>query len=241
MGFPGDTIGKEPACQFRKKLTSLSYFYVKSGTGRLGMVRYKSKENLEQIFWPSAFFPVAACISPGCFEWKQCTSWKFFPRDQSLRCPLVGALLPQENAHFSISESLIAAIELMKCNMMSQCLEEEEGEEDSDREIQELKQKIRLRRQQIRTKNLLPGYQEMEHGSEWGCECLFLSLQGFWIRRGTLWASFSAFICSCELLYPSQGFLCCQKYFLYCSDFFFLLDWSPGVHLCSSSDIASKK
>ncbi|KAI2533250.1 RUBCN isoform 6, partial [Pan troglodytes] len=59
--------------------------------------------------------------------------------------------LEKENAHFSISESLIAAIELMKCNMMSQCLEEEEvEEEDSDREIQELKQKIRLRRQQIR-------------------------------------------------------------------------------------------
>ncbi|XP_047590486.1 run domain Beclin-1-interacting and cysteine-rich domain-containing protein isoform X9 [Lutra lutra] len=77
--------------------------------------------------------------------------------------------LEKENAHFSISESLIAAIELMKCNMMSQCLEEEEEEEeDSDREIQELKQKIRLRRQQIRTKNLLPMYQETEHGSEWG-------------------------------------------------------------------------
>uniref|UniRef100_H2PCH4 Rubicon autophagy regulator n=1 Tax=Pongo abelii TaxID=9601 RepID=H2PCH4_PONAB len=74
--------------------------------------------------------------------------------------------LEKENAHFSISESLIAAIELMKCNMMSQCLEEEEvEEEDSDREIQELKQKIRLRRQQIRTKNLLPMYQEAEHGS----------------------------------------------------------------------------
>ncbi|XP_032725297.1 run domain Beclin-1-interacting and cysteine-rich domain-containing protein isoform X7 [Lontra canadensis] len=74
--------------------------------------------------------------------------------------------LEKENAHFSISESLIAAIELMKCNMMSQCLEEEEEEEeDSDREIQELKQKIRLRRQQIRTKNLLPMYQETEHGS----------------------------------------------------------------------------
>ncbi|XP_046955126.1 run domain Beclin-1-interacting and cysteine-rich domain-containing protein isoform X1 [Lynx rufus] len=74
--------------------------------------------------------------------------------------------LEKENAHFSISESLIAAIELMKCNMMSQCLEEEEEEEeDSDREIQELKQKIRLRRQQIRTKNLLPGYQETEHGN----------------------------------------------------------------------------
>lgn len=80
---------------------------------------------------------------------------------------------PQENAHFSISESLIAAIELMKCNMMSQCLEEEEEEgEDSDTEIQELKQKIRLRRQQIRTKNMLPAYQETEHGSEWGCEHL---------------------------------------------------------------------
>ncbi|XP_028608085.1 run domain Beclin-1-interacting and cysteine-rich domain-containing protein isoform X2 [Grammomys surdaster] len=74
--------------------------------------------------------------------------------------------LEKENAHFSISESLIAAIELMKCNMMSQCLEEEEvEEEDSDREIQELKQKIRLRRQQIRTKSLLPAYQETEHGS----------------------------------------------------------------------------
>ncbi|XP_023364786.1 run domain Beclin-1-interacting and cysteine-rich domain-containing protein isoform X3 [Otolemur garnettii] len=74
--------------------------------------------------------------------------------------------LEKENAHFSISESLIAAIELMKCNMMSQCLEEEEmEEEDSDREIQELKQKIRLRRQEIRTKNMFPIYQDTEHGS----------------------------------------------------------------------------
>ncbi|XP_053315341.1 run domain Beclin-1-interacting and cysteine-rich domain-containing protein isoform X2 [Spea bombifrons] len=57
--------------------------------------------------------------------------------------------LEKENAHFSIAESLIAAIELMKCNMMSRQLQEEE--EDSDREIRELKQKIHLRRQQIRT------------------------------------------------------------------------------------------
>ncbi|XP_068921103.1 run domain Beclin-1-interacting and cysteine-rich domain-containing protein isoform X3 [Petaurus breviceps papuanus] len=71
--------------------------------------------------------------------------------------------LEKENAHFSISESLIAAIELMKCNMMNQHLEEEE--DDSDKEIQELKQKIRLRRQQIRTTNLLPAQQETEHGS----------------------------------------------------------------------------
>ncbi|NXX82798.1 RUBIC protein, partial [Urocolius indicus] len=68
--------------------------------------------------------------------------------------------LEKENAHFSISESLIAAIELMKCNMMSRQLEEEE-EEDSDREIQELKQKIRIRRQQIRTRHMFPTCQEM--------------------------------------------------------------------------------
>ncbi|XP_053165639.1 run domain Beclin-1-interacting and cysteine-rich domain-containing protein isoform X3 [Hemicordylus capensis] len=67
--------------------------------------------------------------------------------------------LEKENAHFSISESLIAAIELMKCNMMNRQLEEEE--EDSDKEIQELKQMIRIRRQQIRTRHLHPGYREM--------------------------------------------------------------------------------
>ncbi|NXO52086.1 RUBIC protein, partial [Aramus guarauna] len=67
--------------------------------------------------------------------------------------------LEKENAHFSISESLIAAIELMKYNMMSRQLEEEE--EDSDKEIQELKQKIRIRRQQIRTRHQFPTCQEM--------------------------------------------------------------------------------
>lgn len=61
----------------------------------------------------------------------------------------------QENAHFSISESLIAAIELMKYNLLCQEVEgEEEG--DSDSEIQQLKQKIRLRRQQIRRSRLPP-------------------------------------------------------------------------------------
>ncbi|KAG8136343.1 putative Run domain Beclin-1 interacting and cysteine-rich containing protein [Naja naja] len=60
--------------------------------------------------------------------------------------------LEKENAHFSISESLIAAIELMKCNMMNRQMEEEE--EESDKVIQDLKQKIRIRRQQIRTRYL---------------------------------------------------------------------------------------
>ncbi|KAL2090121.1 hypothetical protein ACEWY4_014809 [Coilia grayii] len=63
--------------------------------------------------------------------------------------------LEKENAHFSISESLIAAIELMKCNMRRQ-QEEAEEEGDSDSEIQQLKQKIRLRRQQIRRSRLQP-------------------------------------------------------------------------------------
>ncbi|XP_061681170.1 run domain Beclin-1-interacting and cysteine-rich domain-containing protein isoform X3 [Syngnathoides biaculeatus] len=63
--------------------------------------------------------------------------------------------LEKENAHFSISESLIAAIELMKYNLRCQ-QDEREEEGDSDSEIQQLKQKIRLRRQQIRRNRLPP-------------------------------------------------------------------------------------
>ncbi|XP_016329968.1 run domain Beclin-1-interacting and cysteine-rich domain-containing protein isoform X2 [Sinocyclocheilus anshuiensis] len=63
--------------------------------------------------------------------------------------------LEKENAHFSISESLIAAIELMKCNMRRP-VEEAEEEGDSDSEIQQLKQKIRLRRLQIRHARMKP-------------------------------------------------------------------------------------
>ncbi|XP_031715454.1 run domain Beclin-1-interacting and cysteine-rich domain-containing protein isoform X2 [Anarrhichthys ocellatus] len=62
--------------------------------------------------------------------------------------------LEKENAHFSISESLIAAIELMKYNLRRQEEGEEEG--DSDCEIQQLKQKIRLRRQLIRRSRVPP-------------------------------------------------------------------------------------
>ncbi|CAJ1060755.1 run domain Beclin-1-interacting and cysteine-rich domain-containing protein isoform X2 [Xyrichtys novacula] len=70
--------------------------------------------------------------------------------------------LEKENAHFSISESLIAAIELMKYNLRRQ---EEEGEEegDSDSEIQQLKQKIRLRRQQIRRSRQPPCAAPSQH------------------------------------------------------------------------------
>ncbi|KAM4629565.1 run domain Beclin-1-interacting and cysteine-rich domain-containing protein isoform 2-T2 [Polymixia lowei] len=77
--------------------------------------------------------------------------------------------LEKENAHFSISESLIAAIELMKCNMRRR-EEEAEEEGDSDCEIQQLKQKIRLRRQQIRRSRLPPcaSSQHMFHSTDSG-------------------------------------------------------------------------
>ncbi len=57
--------------------------------------------------------------------------------------------LLQENAHFSISEALIAAIEQMKWNQVirpQQVIDHEDG--DSDEEIQELKQRIRIRRRE---------------------------------------------------------------------------------------------
>ncbi|KAL6108067.1 rubcn [Pungitius sinensis] len=77
--------------------------------------------------------------------------------------------LEKENAHFSISESLIAAIELMKYNLRRQ---EEAGEEegDSDSEIQQLKQKIRLRRQLIRRSRLPPcaNHQHTFHSTDSG-------------------------------------------------------------------------
>uniref|UniRef100_A0A8C3SU35 Rubicon autophagy regulator n=1 Tax=Chelydra serpentina TaxID=8475 RepID=A0A8C3SU35_CHESE len=87
--------------------------------------------------------------------------------------------LEKENAHFSISESLIAAIELMKCNVMNRRLEEEE--EESDKEIQELKQKIRIRRQQIRTKHVLPAYRESRGSFLVNSESQFSSRDSMWL------------------------------------------------------------
>ena len=59
----------------------------------------------------------------------------------------MNSLPTQENAHFSIAEALIAAIEQMKWNQTltpRQELDHDEG--DSDEEIQQLKQRIRIRR-----------------------------------------------------------------------------------------------
>ena len=59
----------------------------------------------------------------------------------------------QENAHFSICETLISAIEQIKCKQMQQSSvpagqAEENMEGDSDEEIQDLKQRIRIRRRE---------------------------------------------------------------------------------------------
>uniref|UniRef100_A0A146LY27 Run domain Beclin-1 interacting and cystein-rich containing protein n=1 Tax=Lygus hesperus TaxID=30085 RepID=A0A146LY27_LYGHE len=54
------------------------------------------------------------------------------------------AELDRENAHFSVSEAIIAAIEQVKCNRWEKCMEE--VEEESDEEIRELKTRIRVRR-----------------------------------------------------------------------------------------------
>ncbi|XP_076292107.1 run domain Beclin-1-interacting and cysteine-rich domain-containing protein rubicon isoform X2 [Lasioglossum baleicum] len=80
----------------------------------------------------------------------------YFPRPaegQSLTSFLASAQfsranaeLDRENAHFSVSEAVIAAIEQVKCNRQW-CLVEEAVDE-SDEEINSLKQRIRLRRRQ---------------------------------------------------------------------------------------------
>lgn len=83
-------------------------------------------------------------------------STRYFPRPtqgQSLASFLsssqftrANAELDRENAHFSISEAIISAIEQVKCNRWMGLLDE--NVEESDEEINNLKQRIRLRRRQ---------------------------------------------------------------------------------------------
>jgi len=55
----------------------------------------------------------------------------------------------QENAHFSIAEVLIAAIEQMKWNQVIAPRHDSQYDDcDSDEEIQKLKQRIRIRRKE---------------------------------------------------------------------------------------------
>lgn len=58
------------------------------------------------------------------------------------------AELDRENAHFSVCEAMIAAIEQVKCNRLQQHLLDDAVDDESDEEINRLKQRIRLRRRQ---------------------------------------------------------------------------------------------
>ncbi|GAB6024211.1 hypothetical protein CHUAL_008910 [Chamberlinius hualienensis] len=74
--------------------------------------------------------------------------------------------LDKENAHFSISEALIAAIEQIKCNQMLKIAEEEDQESD-DEEIKHLKQRIRIRKRQKLQEKLQIGFNSKLHSD--GC------------------------------------------------------------------------
>jgi len=58
------------------------------------------------------------------------------------------AELDRENAHFSVCEAMIAAIEQVKCNRLQRRLLDDVVDDESDEEINRLKQRIRLRRRQ---------------------------------------------------------------------------------------------
>lgn len=82
--------------------------------------------------------------------------YRFFPRPskgQSLsefltsgQFARANAELDRENAHFSISEAMIAAVEQFKCHKELNLADEQIDE--SDEEIRGLKQRIRLRRRE---------------------------------------------------------------------------------------------
>lgn len=89
----------------------------------------------------SSVQPMATGYFPRPLEGQSLTS--FLSSAQFARA---NAELDRENAHFSISEAMIAAIEQVKCNKQLNLADE--TIEESDEEINNLKQRIRLRRRQ---------------------------------------------------------------------------------------------
>ena len=89
----------------------------------------------------SSVQPMATGYFPRPLQGQSLTS--FLTSSQFSRA---NAELDRENAHFSISEAMIAAIEQVKCNRQLRLIDETVDE--SDEEINHLKQRIRLRRHQ---------------------------------------------------------------------------------------------
>ncbi|KAL7296016.1 hypothetical protein TKK_0010571 [Trichogramma kaykai] len=75
------------------------------------------------------------------------------------------AELDRENAHFSISEAMIAAIEQLKCNRRMR-LAADEAVDESDEEIKHLQQRIRMRRRQREAERRPP------HATNWSRDLL---------------------------------------------------------------------
>lgn len=89
----------------------------------------------------SSVQPMAIGYFPRPLEGQSLTSFL-----SSAQFSRANAELDRENAHFSISEAMIAAIEQVKCNRQWRIMEE--AADESDEEINNLKQRIRLRRRQ---------------------------------------------------------------------------------------------
>lgn len=217
---------------FRKDLTcSLSYFYVESGTGRPGMARYESKENMPQVFWPSAFIIGAVCISPGCFEWKQCAFWKLLSKS------IISEMSPFWHSS-SPGKCPFQHLRILDCCHWADEVQHDEpvprrggrggGQWQGDPGTEAEDPPSSPADPHQESAPCVPG--------DWVWKWVRLwtpvpASSGFGIRLSTSWTFFFVFVCSCEMLYTSQGFLCCQKDFLCCSNFsFFLPDQSPRAH-----------
>ncbi|GIX85184.1 run domain Beclin-1-interacting and cysteine-rich domain-containing protein [Caerostris darwini] len=73
----------------------------------------------------------------------------------------VSAELDRENAHFCISEAIIAAIEHMKCTRMLKIVEEEN---ESDEEIRKLTQRIRIRKKEKQREKVIKTFVLLSDG-----------------------------------------------------------------------------
>ncbi|OXU29786.1 hypothetical protein TSAR_006955 [Trichomalopsis sarcophagae] len=89
----------------------------------------------------NSVLPMATCYFPKPKEGQSLMS--FLSSAQFARA---NAELDRENAHFSISDAMIAAIEQVKCNRQLRAADE--AADESDEEINDLKQKLRIRRRQ---------------------------------------------------------------------------------------------
>ncbi|XP_043284553.1 run domain Beclin-1-interacting and cysteine-rich domain-containing protein [Venturia canescens] len=128
----------------RKSLFSSGSAPEFSGSWSLGVEGQKDVRTPKKSFMEdggSSIQPMATGYFPRPLEGQSLTSFL-----SSAQFSRANAELDRENAHFSISEAMIAAIEQVKCNRQLRSIDETVDE--SDEEINNLKQRIRMRRRQ---------------------------------------------------------------------------------------------